>query len=145
MIAQRDASTPVKHVIQAIGTSTLEKGARFVEATLTSAQHPTIYVEYEDLYADNEVDIVYVGIPNSSHKAACLAAISAGKHVLCEKPMAINSKEVEEIAGLARKKKVFLMEGDYIQKYVKISSSTNNSRRLDSIFTYCWTSSYSHS
>ena len=114
VIAQNDVSTRVRHAIHAVGTSSLQKGMDFVEATMISVQNPKVYTEYEDLYADSHVDIVYVGIPHSLHKDACLAAIIAGKHVLCEKPMAINSKEVEEMIALARKRNVFLMEGKYI-------------------------------
>jgi hypothetical protein len=45
------------------------------------------------------------------HKEECLKAIAKGKHVLCEKPMAINAKEAEEMIEAARSKGVFFMEG----------------------------------
>ena len=54
---------------------------------------------------------MYIGTPHVFHKESCLAAIAAGKHVLCEKPMAINEKEVNEMIAAAKEKGVFLMEG----------------------------------
>lgn len=62
------------------------------------------------MYADPGVDIVYIGTPHVFHKESCLAAIAAGKHVLCEKPMAINEREVNEMIAAAKEKGVFLME-----------------------------------
>jgi predicted dehydrogenase len=111
VIAQSHSSTPVRHVIGAVATSSFNKGLKFLETTGTTLQNPKIYTKHEDLYADDQIDIVYVGLPHSMHKDACLNAIVSRKHVLCEKPMAINVKEVDEIVALASQKKVFLMEG----------------------------------
>ena len=63
------------------------------------------------MYADPNVDIVYIGTPHVFHRESCLATIAAGKHVLCEKPMAINETEVNEMIAAAKEKGVFLMEG----------------------------------
>lgn len=112
LIAENDPATPVRHIIKAIGTSSLETGKAFVTSVMPGTASPSIYADYNDLYADDEVDIVYIGIPHSFHKGACLSAIAAKKHVLCEKPMAINSSEVNEINTAAREKGVFLMEGN---------------------------------
>jgi predicted dehydrogenase len=56
------------------------------------------------------VDCVYIGTPHSFHKQNCLDAIKAGKNVLCEKPFAMNVKEVEEVFAAAKAKGVFVME-----------------------------------
>lgn len=111
MVAQSHSSTPVRHIIEAVATSSLNKGLKFLETTETTLQNPKIYTKQEDLFADGQIDIVYVGLPHSMHKDACLNAIASGKHVLCEKPMAINAKEVDEIVALASQEKVFVMEG----------------------------------
>ncbi|NLI22185.1 MAG: Gfo/Idh/MocA family oxidoreductase [Clostridiales bacterium] len=59
---------------------------------------------------DPAVDVVYVGTPHSTHREIALAAIAAGKAVLCEKPVAIAAWEMEEMAAAARAKGTFFME-----------------------------------
>lgn len=113
LLAPRDA--PAKHIIAAVGSSSLEKGNAFVEKLWTNAPNqnprPVVYADYQSVYDDKNVDIIYVGTPHSLHKQNCLDAIAAGKHVLCEKPFTINASESQEIIDAARKKGVFIMEG----------------------------------
>ncbi|MDC0707164.1 Gfo/Idh/MocA family oxidoreductase [Stigmatella sp. ncwal1] len=71
---------------------------------------PRAYGSYEELVADPGIDIVYVASPHSEHKRQALLAIAAGKHVLVEKPLALNAAEAREIAGAARAARVFAME-----------------------------------
>ena len=62
---------------------------------------------------------------HSLHKMNCLDAISAGKHVLCEKPFTINAKETQEIIDAARAKGVFVMEGVYLSsRHVQMMPSS---------------------
>jgi predicted dehydrogenase len=71
---------------------------------------PRRYGSYEDLVGDPDVDVVYVATPHNLHHANTLLALEGGKHVLCEKPMAVNAREAEEMIATARKKGLFLME-----------------------------------
>lgn len=68
------------------------------------------YGDYESLLNDPEVEAVYIPLPNDIHYEWVLKAINAGKHVLCEKPLAPTSKEVREMHEAAEKKGVILME-----------------------------------
>jgi len=68
------------------------------------------YGGYDLLLADETVDIVYIAAPHSEHRRLALAAIAAGKHVLVEKPIALNAAEAGEIAIAARAAGVFAME-----------------------------------
>jgi len=55
------------------------------------------YGSYEELFADPDIDVIYNPLPNHLHVPMTLAATRAGKHVLCEKPIAITAKEAEEL------------------------------------------------
>lgn len=61
-----------------------------------------IYSSAEEIYSDPEVDIVLVAVPNDLHKAYCIEALRHGKNVLCEKPVTMNSKDLEDIMAVAK-------------------------------------------
>src|SRR6476661_10069978 len=65
---------------------------------------------YQRLLADDGVDVVYVATPHAQHHGMVLAALRAGKHVLCEKAFTINAREAAELIDVAREQKLFLME-----------------------------------
>lgn len=69
------------------------------------------YGSYEALCADPSVDVVYVGTIHPSHAELAKLALNHGKHVLVEKPMAMNAKEAEAVIALANEKELFFMEG----------------------------------
>lgn len=68
------------------------------------------YGSYVELFQDPAVDIVYIATPHDSHAELSIAAMQAGKHVLCEKPLAVNSKQVKSIIETAQQEGVFMME-----------------------------------
>lgn len=68
------------------------------------------YGDYESLAADPEVDAVYIATPHSLHRTHTLLCLNQKKAVLCEKPMAMNLQEVEEMIAVARANNVLLME-----------------------------------
>ncbi|MCX7992831.1 MAG: Gfo/Idh/MocA family oxidoreductase [Fimbriimonadales bacterium] len=72
---------------------------------------PKRHDSYDAVFADPEVQIVYIATPHSLHAENALAAIQAGKHVLCEKPFTLNAPQAEQVVQAARAKGVFLMEG----------------------------------
>ncbi len=61
----------------------------------------TIHAGYEALLADPGVDAVYIPLANSDHVPWTLKALAAGKHVLCEKPMALKAEEIDQVAAAA--------------------------------------------
>ena len=80
------------------------------EAFGAAYQIPRRYAGYEQVMADPDVDIVYVGTPTVYHQRDVTQCLEAGKHVLCEKAFTINAREAEAICRLAEAKQLFLME-----------------------------------
>jgi predicted dehydrogenase len=68
------------------------------------------YGDYDDLAADEGVDVVYVATPASRHAVDALRYVTAGKHVLCEKPFTLNAAQAHDVVDAARDQRRFLME-----------------------------------
>ncbi|MDA8296377.1 MAG: Gfo/Idh/MocA family oxidoreductase [Actinomycetota bacterium] len=68
------------------------------------------YGSYDELLADEQIDAVYNPLPNSAHGELSMRALRAGKHVLCEKPLALNAREARTMVDLANELGLVLME-----------------------------------
>jgi predicted dehydrogenase len=71
---------------------------------------PHAFASYDELCADPDVDIVYVATPHPFHAHDALLALNAGKHVLVEKPFAMNAAETAQVINVARDRGLFCME-----------------------------------
>lgn len=71
---------------------------------------PRSYGSYEGVIEDDGVDLIYVATPHPSHREVAVRAADAGKHVLCEKPMAVNHADAVRIVEAAGRSDVFLLE-----------------------------------
>lgn len=71
---------------------------------------PNAYHSVEDLLADSHIDFVYIAVPNNVHHTYIMSALEAGKHVLCEKAITMNSEELAEEISLAKEKNLILQE-----------------------------------
>lgn len=92
--------------LYAIGSRSRERAERFAgEFGIAEA-----YGSYEELVNDQQVDVVYIATRHTGHYPAALLCLEHGKNVLCEKPAAINGKQLEKITALARTKGLFFME-----------------------------------
>ncbi len=69
-----------------------------------------VYGTYEALLADPDIDAVYLPLPNDLHAPWIRTAADAGKHILCEKPLALDAAEAESVAAYCRERQVLLME-----------------------------------
>jgi predicted dehydrogenase len=92
--------------IAAVGSRTPERAAAFAAEVGAGRAHGA----YEDLAADPDVDVVYVASPHSRHEADTRLFLEAGKHVLCEKPFALNRAQAQRMVDDARSQGLFLME-----------------------------------
>ena len=80
------------------------------EAAASALGIERAYGSYDDLLADPEIDAVYNPLPNDLHAPWTIAAAEAGKHVLCEKPLAMNADEAERMIAACGAAGVLLME-----------------------------------
>ena len=135
-----DTNTP-RHRIVAVGSSSIEKAQAFVDQIYNGRPEPfsgSLYGSYEvrvgicllvwlhilclplftyvphsnqELVADPNIDIIYIGTPHQRHHDDTLLCLRAGRHVLVEKPFAVNGQEAQEMAAVAEGRGLFLMEG----------------------------------
>ena len=92
--------------LQAVASSSKERAIAFAQ----EYNALTAYGSYEALYADPAVEVIYIASIHVDHYPQTLAALNAGKAVLCEKPMGINAQQLKAMIALSKAKKVFLME-----------------------------------
>jgi D-xylose 1-dehydrogenase (NADP+, D-xylono-1,5-lactone-forming) len=71
---------------------------------------PKSYESYDELINDSDVEAVYIPLPNALHKEWTIKAAKKGKHVLCEKPIALTVQECDEMISVCKDRKVKLME-----------------------------------
>ena len=109
--------------LYAIAGRSIEKANQFKE----EFGFEKAYGDYESLLADENVQAVYIPLPNHVHLEWIEKAAKAGKHVLCEKPMCMNPAELKEAFEVCRENNVILMEafaylhGDAINALVDIA------------------------
>src|SRR5574344_10537 len=90
----------------AVGSRELEKAQAFA----SQWGFKKAYGSYEELFADESVDVVYIANPHPFHAPLALQALKAGKHVVVEKPAAINAPLLQELIDLAQDKHLFFLE-----------------------------------
>ncbi|WP_329479653.1 aldo/keto reductase [Kribbella sp. NBC_01484] len=108
-IASRFASqvpTSAANAVVAVGSRSIDSANAFADKYDITNRHGS----YDDLLADPDVDAVYVATPHPMHPEWAIKAAEAGKHVLCEKPLAINKAWAEAMIEAAVRNDVFLME-----------------------------------
>ncbi|WP_117881437.1 Gfo/Idh/MocA family protein [Aureibaculum luteum] len=93
--------------LQAVASRSIEKAKSFGE----KHNSKKCYDSYDELFLDGDVDIVYIATPHSSHCELSLKAMQHNKHVLSEKPLAINKVEAAKMIALSKEKGLFFMEG----------------------------------
>jgi D-xylose 1-dehydrogenase (NADP+, D-xylono-1,5-lactone-forming) len=96
----------VNGMVHAVASRTPERAVEFAQRVGARVA----YGSYEELLGDDLVQAVYIALPNSLHKEWTIRAAEAGKHVLCEKPMATRYADAVEMVATCRRNDVLLME-----------------------------------
>jgi predicted dehydrogenase len=101
--------------IDAIASRDLARAQR----TASALGIPKAYGSYEDLLADPEIDAIYNPLPNQLHVPWTIKAAEAGKHVLCEKPIALNAEEARTLLAVRARTSVKIGEAFMIRSYTQ--------------------------
>lgn len=102
----------------AVASRNIDKGVAFAKRYGAK----TAYGSYEELIEDKNVEVIYIATPHTLHYENTMRCLEAGKNVLCEKPLGMNSKQVSEMIRKAKEKGLFLMEAlwtRFIPSYLK--------------------------
>jgi predicted dehydrogenase len=94
--------------VEVIAVAARERGR--AEAFASTHQIPTVLDSYADLCSADDVDLIYISTPPVNHLEWTLSALSEGKHVVCEKPFAMNAAEAREMVEAGRSSGLMLME-----------------------------------
>ncbi len=92
--------------LAAVGSRTISSARRFA----SQFRIPQAHGSYSALLQDPTVDAVYIATPHPSHAQWAIRAAKAGKHILCEKPLTMNTGETQRVIAAIKRHKVFLME-----------------------------------
>lgn len=92
--------------LAAVASRTIDKAEAFAQRY----HIPKAYGSYQEMLNDQEIDIIYIAVPNRQYSQHIMEALAANKHVLCEKAITMNKKELTEAMKLAEEKNLVLAE-----------------------------------
>lgn len=110
-IARTTVGPAFRQSPSAVLRAVASRDPRRAQAFAQSLGTPKAYGSYLELLEDPEIDAVYISLTNAQHHPWVLSALRHGKHVLCEKPLAMSLEEAHEMATVATAQGRYLMEG----------------------------------
>ncbi len=118
--------------------------SRSAELAKSLAPSGRIYTSYDDLLADENVEAIYISLPNSLHIPWSIKAMQAGKHVLCEKPVGMNADEVRSAIAVQKETGMLFTEASWNRwhprtirlKEIVASGVLGNIKSIRTAFTY---------
>ncbi|MDB4338761.1 Gfo/Idh/MocA family oxidoreductase, partial [Rubripirellula sp.] len=122
--------------VSAVASRSVDKAQAFIdECSAEVIQRGTVAAvgSYEELLSRDDVDAVYIPLPTGIRKQWVVAAARAGKHVLCEKPAAINEEEVQEMVDACSDAGVQFMDGvmfDHSRRLAEICKTIESEKVL---------------
>lgn len=129
-----------RNEVVAVASRSLENAEAFAK----ELDIPKAYGSYEELLSNPDIDAVYIPLPNHLHKEWTIKAAKAGKHVLCEKPIALDEAEAAEMVAECDKEGVVLAEAfmfRHQQRFIDIKKRIQNGeigdiRGIHGVFTF---------
>lgn len=109
-IAPNALTLPAKQVPEVEVTAVAARDPKRAREFAQANGIPRVLASYEDLIADPDLDVIYNPLPNSLHCEWSIRAMRAGKHVFCEKPIASNAAEAQQMAQVAGETGMLLVE-----------------------------------
>lgn len=109
-IAQKALIPAIRDSANGVVTGLASRDRQAAQETARMHGIPHAFGSYEEMLASPEIDAVYIPLPNNLHKEWTLRAAEQGKHILCEKPFALNAVQVDEMIAAARQHNVLLAE-----------------------------------
>ncbi|MCH1494423.1 MAG: Gfo/Idh/MocA family oxidoreductase [Rubripirellula sp.] len=143
--------------VSAVASRSVDKAQSFIdECSIEVPQRGDVAAvgSYEELLSRDDVDAVYVPLPTGIRKHWVVAAAKAGKHVLCEKPAAVNEEEVQEMVDACAQAGVQFMDGvmfDHSQRLAKVreilgaGEVVGKTRRISTHFSFSGDDSFQQS
>jgi xylose dehydrogenase (NAD/NADP) len=95
-----------RNQLEAVASRSLEKARAYAKEW----NIPRAFGTYEEMLSDPGIDVVYISLPNGLHAEWTIKAAQAGKHILCEKPLALSEKELDAMQAAANENSVVLAE-----------------------------------
>jgi len=95
-----------RNQLEAVASRSLEKARKYAREW----NIPRAFGSYEEMLADPQIDVVYISLPNGLHAEWTIKAAQAGKHILCEKPLALSEQELDAMQKAAEQAGVVLAE-----------------------------------
>jgi xylose dehydrogenase (NAD/NADP) len=138
------ASTALAPAVHAASNAILQAVASGDRKRSMSLEPITVHNSYDELLADPQVDAIYISLANQMHCEWSIKALNAGKHVLCEKPLAINSTEAKLMADAALANDRLLVEAVWTRWHPRFArmndlvrgGTIGELRAIDSAFTF---------
>lgn len=92
------------------GVASRDKGKSIAFGKVFDVPSEKCHGSYEDLVKDDNIDVIYIAVPNVFHKQLSILCLKNGKAVLCEKSVAMNGNEIREVINAAEENQLFFME-----------------------------------
>ncbi|MEM9365733.1 MAG: Gfo/Idh/MocA family oxidoreductase [Planctomycetota bacterium] len=145
-------------VVKAVASRDLDRAEAFIQecsmevppviATdgVPSLQRPQAFGDYQEMIERDDIDVIYVALPTAVRKQWVIAAAKAGKHVVCEKPVAVNAEDAAEMVAACTDSGVGFIDGVMFDHSARLpmvvqqihgSEELGRLRRIQSHFSFC--------
>ncbi|MGI9515478.1 MAG: Gfo/Idh/MocA family protein [Pirellulaceae bacterium] len=136
-------------IVAGVASRSRDRASEFIDecqGLCSFEQRPEAFADYLDLIRSDSIDAVYIPLPTGTRKQYVIAAAEAGKHVMCEKPCASNSADLQEMVDACRRNNVQFMDGvmymhtarlGQLRQVLDDGASVGDLKRITCQFSFC--------